>query len=160
MCSRIERPPLINMHLKGNLWGHSQVADLYSHLITSHHAFYREKMATAGSKHVRESCGEVNDGLAVVPEAEMEIGRTQIYVVTTLALMDAHMQRWMSGEWVMRVTVSVSDKPEQSGKTRSCCVITNWQMNLCSPTSLLLLVCWWVCLVVFDKTPPPSLVFP
>lgn len=82
-------------------------------------------MATAGSKHVRESCGEVNDGLAVVPEAEMAIGRTQIYVVTTLALMDAHMQGWMSGERVMRVTVSVSDKPEQSGKTRSCCVITN-----------------------------------
>lgn len=46
-------------------------------------------MATAGSRHVMESCGEVNDGLAVIPEAEMEIGRTHIYLLTTHALMHA-----------------------------------------------------------------------
>ncbi|CAB1442300.1 unnamed protein product [Pleuronectes platessa] len=33
----------------------------------------REKMAAAGSRHVTEPCGEVNDGLAVIPRAEMEI---------------------------------------------------------------------------------------
>lgn len=34
----------------------------------------REKMAAAGIRHVMEPCREVNDGLAVIPEAVMEIG--------------------------------------------------------------------------------------
>lgn len=42
-------------------------------------------MAAAGSGRVAESCGEVNDGLAVIPEAETEIGHTHIYVLTTRA---------------------------------------------------------------------------
>lgn len=36
----------------------------------------REKMAAAGTRRVMESCREVNDGLAVIPEAVMEIGHT------------------------------------------------------------------------------------
>lgn len=43
----------------------------------------RGKMATAGSRHVMESYREINDGLAVVPEAMMEIGHTHIYLLTT-----------------------------------------------------------------------------
>lgn len=45
----------------------------------------REKMATAGSRHVMESYREINDRLAVVPEAMMEIGHTHIYLLTTHA---------------------------------------------------------------------------
>lgn len=61
----------------------------------------------------------------------------------------------------MHVTLSVSDKPEQSGKTRPCCVISNWHMNMCGPG--------WLAasagadedfvrarLFVRDKTPPPG----
>lgn len=54
----------------------------------------REKMAAAGSRHVMASCREVNDGLAVIPEAPMEIGRTHILLLTT----HARTQRWMSEE--------------------------------------------------------------
>ncbi len=46
-------------------------------------------MAAAGSRNVMESCREVNDGLAVIPEAEMEIGRTHIYLLTAHALVHA-----------------------------------------------------------------------
>lgn len=42
-------------------------------------------MATVGSRHVMESYREVNDRLAVIPEAMMEIGRTHIYLLTTHA---------------------------------------------------------------------------
>lgn len=55
-------------------------------------------MAAAGSRHVMEPCREVNDGLAVIPEAEMEIGHTHIYLLTTHALMHARTQRGMSGK--------------------------------------------------------------
>lgn len=43
----------------------------------------REKMATAGSRHVTESYREINDRLADVPEAMIEIGHTHIYLLTT-----------------------------------------------------------------------------
>ena len=94
------------------------------------------------------------------------MGHTHIYVLTT----HARMQMWMSGKWVMRVTLSVSDKPEQSGKTRWCCVITDaW---ICADgAGYLLLVHWWVlgvclslcvyrCVCVWGKTPPPGSVYP
>lgn len=58
----------------------------------------REKMATAGGRHVTESYGEVNDRLAVIPEAMMEIGHTHIYLLTTHARVHAPMQRRMSGK--------------------------------------------------------------
>lgn len=45
----------------------------------------REKMATTGSRHVMESYREINDRLAVIPEAMMEIGHTHIYLLTTHA---------------------------------------------------------------------------
>lgn len=45
----------------------------------------REKMATAGSRHVMQPYREINDRLAVVPEAMMEIGHTHIYLLTTHA---------------------------------------------------------------------------
>lgn len=44
-------------------------------------------MATVGSRHVMESYREVNDRLAVIPEAMMEIGHTHIYLLTTHARM-------------------------------------------------------------------------
>lgn len=50
-------------------------------------------MAAAGSRHVMESCREVNDGLAVIPEAEMEIGHTHIYSLTTHVLVRTHAQK-------------------------------------------------------------------
>ena len=46
-------------------------------------------MAAAGSRHVMAPRREVNDGLAVIPEALMEIGHTHIYLLTTRALMRA-----------------------------------------------------------------------
>lgn len=39
-------------------------------------------MAAAGSRHVMVSCREVNDGLAVIPEAEREIGHTHTHART------------------------------------------------------------------------------
>lgn len=48
-------------------------------------------MATAGSRHVMESYREVNDRLAVIPEAMMEIGHTHIYLLTTHARMHTRM---------------------------------------------------------------------
>lgn len=101
----------------------------------------REKMATAGSRHVMESYREVNDRLAVIPEAMMDIGHTHIYLLTTHACMHTRTQRRM---WVMHVTLSVSDKPGQSGKTRPRCVISNWHMNMCRRAGWLLLLHWWV----------------
>lgn len=47
----------------------------------------REKMATVGSRRVMGSYREVNDRLAVIPEAMMEIGHTHIYLLTTHACM-------------------------------------------------------------------------
>lgn len=37
-------------------------------------------MAATGGRHVAAPRGEVNDGQAVTPEAEMEIGHTHILV--------------------------------------------------------------------------------
>lgn len=53
-------------------------------------------MATAGGRHVTESYGEVNDRLAVIPEAMMEIGHTHIYLLTTHARVHGPVQIRMS----------------------------------------------------------------
>lgn len=58
---------------------------------------YRE-MATAGYRHVRESYREVNDGLAVIPEAETEIGHAHIHSLTTRPHAGTHTLRRMSGK--------------------------------------------------------------
>lgn len=42
-------------------------------------------MAAAGSRHVTQSGREVNDELAVTPQAKMEIGRTHLNLLTTHA---------------------------------------------------------------------------
>lgn len=39
----------------------------------------RRKMAAAGTRRVMKSWREVNDGLAVIPEAVMEIGHTRTH---------------------------------------------------------------------------------
>lgn len=85
-------------------------------------------MAAAGSRHVMESYVEVNDGPAVTPRGGVS---DRLYACVpvdhTHALRPSrtHLRRQMSGRRVMHVAVNVSDKPKQSGKTRSCCVITN-----------------------------------
>lgn len=42
-------------------------------------------VAAAGSRHVTQSGREVNDELAVTPQAKMEIGRTHLNLLTTHA---------------------------------------------------------------------------
>lgn len=73
-------------------------ACLYQGLYIGRPLTGREKMATAGGRHVMESYGEVNDRLAVIPEAMMEIGHTHIYLLTTHACVHAPVQRRMSGK--------------------------------------------------------------
>jgi len=120
-------------------------------------------MAAAGSRHeVMKSCREVNDGLADIPEAKMEIGFTHVYLFFDHSCSQARTCKdgCQESEWCM--FLSVSDKREQSEKTRSCCVITNWHTNKCRLACELYLVCWWirsVCLLVCDKVPPPGPVY-
>lgn len=56
-----------------------------------------------------------------------------------------HSQRRMSGKRAMHVSLSVSDKLEQSGKTRPCCVIINWHMNMCMGPGLFHGRGWGLC---------------
>lgn len=64
----------------------------------------------------------------------------------------------------MHVALSVSDKLEQSGKTRPCCVITNWHEYVqTGRLSASTVGRWWVldvCLLVCDKKTPPGSVIP
>lgn len=50
----------------------------------------REKIVTAGSRRVMESYREINDRLAVVPEAMMEIGHTHVHLLTAHARVCTH----------------------------------------------------------------------
>lgn len=77
----------------------------------------REKMVTAGSRRVMESYREINDRLAVVPEAMMEIGHTHIYLLTAHARVCTHARRggcqrreWCMLHWVFLTSLSSQGK--------------------------------------------------
>lgn len=77
----------------------------------------RERMVTAGSRRVMESYREINDRLAVVPEAMMEIGHTHIYLLTAHARVCTHARRggcqgreWCMLHWVFLTSLSSQGK--------------------------------------------------
>lgn len=112
---------------------HAEVASTFRNHLYSSQFIYRyilmgrEKMATAGSRHVMESYREINDRLPVVPEAMMEIGHTHIYLLTT----DAHVRRrdrrggCQEGEWCMSRWVFLTSLSSQGKQGHAAWLLTD-----------------------------------
>lgn len=98
---------------------------LWHHCVPSPQFIYRpqltgkEKIAPAGFRRVMESCREVNDGLAVIPEAELEVGHTHthLYAVDHTRTVRGVCQgsEWCTLPWMFLTRLSSQGKQGRTG---------------------------------------------
>ena len=110
----------------------------------------REKMAAAGSRHVTESCGEVNDGAGCHSRGG-DGDRSYTHILVDHTRSQARKAGCQASEWCMLPWVFLTSLSGQEKQGHAAWLLTDTWTCADGPAS------WWilgVCLSACNETPP------